>query len=715
MRRAFFILSFFVFLAPLAHADRTSVTLGVLAFRGEVEAQDRWQPLAHYLGEQVPGKPFVLKLLTQAEMDKATADGELDFILTNPGHYVGLEAAHGVTRLATLRSMRQGQPQTQFGAVIFTRADRADLERLSDLKGKSFMAVGRDAFGGFQFAWRELKDQGLDPFRDFSRLVFAGFPQDNIVTAVRDGTVDAGTVRTDTLEQMVAEGKIKLSDFRVLQARATPGFPFSHSTRLYPEWPLAKARHTDETLAQRVAVALLNMPADHPAAEAGGYAGWTVPLDYNTVHDLFRELGVGPYARTPAQEAAEFFRRYFAWFVTGALVLLLMMAAMATVFWLNLRLRAEAAQRRHTEGRLRIVSGAVEQTTDAIAIANDKGLIEYVNPAFERNTGYAREAVLGRSLHDFPFAHDAQFCERAWETVSRGEVFRAQVVNHRADGTAYHEEKTVTPLRDENGAITHFVCAGRDITERLQAQEKEREHRAELARVARLTTLGEMASGIAHELNQPLTAIVNYAEGSVRRVKEGAPPAGVLGALNQIAQQAQRAGRIIQHMRRFAIKRHNHQAPADINGVVAQAVALLEPEANAKGIVVRLDLADNLPAVAVDGIQIEQVVLNLMRNAIEAMTGNGKDHRVVVVRTARGTDAGVEIAVRDTGPGLTPEWSPHLFDPFFTTKEGGMGLGLSISRTIVEAHGGRLTAAPNPARGATFRVTLPREEESRAH
>ncbi len=293
----------------------TSVRIGVLAHREE--SSELWSPTAEYLTRQIPGHRFHIVPLNNQTIGPAVEHNDVDFVLTNPGSYIGLETQYGVTRMLTLRNLRQGKPYTVFGSVIFTRAGRADIETLYDLRGKSFMAVDKDAFGGFLMAWRELKDHGIDPFRDFSELLFAGLPQDPIVYAVRDGKVDAGMVRTDMLERLAADGKIRFEEFRILNPQRASGFPFALSTRLYPEWPFAKARHTSDELAQKVAIALLGLAPEHPAAKASKSAGWTVPLDYTPVHDLYRELRVGPYADYGRLSAGEMLRFYWRWIVAA--------------------------------------------------------------------------------------------------------------------------------------------------------------------------------------------------------------------------------------------------------------------------------------------------------------------------------------------------------------------------------------------------------------
>jgi two-component system sensor histidine kinase TtrS len=304
-------------------AGSGAVTVGVLAHRGDDTCLEMWMPTIRYLSGEIPGNGFQLLPLDLDGMSAALEQRKVDFVLTNPGNYVQLERRFGVTRIATLKNLRHGAAYTVFGAVILVRADRKDLRTLSDLKNSSFGAVDENAFGGFQMAWRELRDAGIDPYRDFSRLRFYGFPQDNIVLGIRDGIIDAGTVRTDILERMANEGQIRLADFRIINGRTSGNFPFYHSTRLYPEWAFAKARGTPDKLAEAVAMALMRMPENHPAAATGKYAGWTVPLNYQPVHELFMALEIGPYRKSGELSPLELIKRYWYWLaLAGAAILL---------------------------------------------------------------------------------------------------------------------------------------------------------------------------------------------------------------------------------------------------------------------------------------------------------------------------------------------------------------------------------------------------------
>ena len=278
----------------IVSAEDIQVKLGVLAKRGPQLCAEMWEPTAQYLTSEVAGYSFEVVPLAFEEVFPAMENQDVDFILVNSALYVNLEINHGVSRIATLENRGPIEAYTVFGGVIFCESHRSDIEKLDDLRGKSFMAVDETSFGGWYMAWRELKAGGINPHNDFSSLQFGG-THDAVVYAVRDGIVDAGTVRTDILERMVLEGKIDLSEFYIVNQRTMGNFDFVHSTRLYPEWPFAKAEHTSDDLAKKVAIALLSMSPDDPAAIAGKCDGWTIPLNYEPVHECLKELSAGPY------------------------------------------------------------------------------------------------------------------------------------------------------------------------------------------------------------------------------------------------------------------------------------------------------------------------------------------------------------------------------------------------------------------------------------
>jgi C4-dicarboxylate-specific signal transduction histidine kinase len=246
-----------------------------------------------------------------------------------------------------------------------------------------------------------------------------------------------------------------------------------------------------------------------------------------------------------------------------------------------------------------------------------------------------------------------------------------------------------------------------DITERKRAEEQARRHQAELAHVLRLGTIDEMAAGFAHEINQPLGAVANYAQGAMRRLRSGSvQPGELLPILEAMTHEALRAGEIIRRVRELVRKEPSEQAPFDLNELVRESAQMIENEARHLGVEVRLDLARDLTPVVCNGVQVEQVILNLLRNALEAVQANPGGKGCISVTSAPVERDGVEVSVCDNGVGL-PDASIDVFAPFYSTKARGLGMGLSISRSIVEAHHGQIRAIRNAGGGTTFSFLLP--------
>ncbi|HHN72828.1 MAG TPA: hypothetical protein ENK13_01935 [Thermopetrobacter sp.] len=264
------------------------VRIGVLAFRGSDEARRRWAPLAEYLSTVVAGARFVLRPVTLDSARSLLKAGTIDYLITNPGHYVSLTREVPLAPLATLerfvdREQRHGL--VRFGSVIVVRAD-SGIKTLADLAGRRLTAVSPEAFGGFQMAWAEFMAQDIDPFRDLGTVRFAGFPQDAIVEAVVKGETDAGVVRTGLLESMAREGRIRLGEVRVLQGGRYPGWPLRVSSRLYPEWPFLARQGAPKRITEAVTRALLATQDAGVRAAHGLRIAWTTPQPYEDVRQL---------------------------------------------------------------------------------------------------------------------------------------------------------------------------------------------------------------------------------------------------------------------------------------------------------------------------------------------------------------------------------------------------------------------------------------------
>ena len=275
-----------------ATVNAADYTIGVLAKNGPAKAVAQWGGTASYLSETVPGDSFSIVPLDFAEVFPAVERGEVDFFLVNSSMFVTAKLRYAAEPIATMINSRQGKPLNSFGGVILTYVTNDDINSLADVKGKRFMAVNETSFGGWQMAYKEFLDQGIDPRTEFAALEFGG-KHDNVVLAVQNGETDVGTVRTDTLERMAATGDIDLSEFKILNKQDHAGFPFVVSTSLYPEWPFAKISATASEAASKVAEALLALPKDHPAAKAAKVVGWSAPSDYAPVESLQQSLSAG--------------------------------------------------------------------------------------------------------------------------------------------------------------------------------------------------------------------------------------------------------------------------------------------------------------------------------------------------------------------------------------------------------------------------------------
>ncbi|OOY02879.1 PhnD/SsuA/transferrin family substrate-binding protein [Thioclava sp. F28-4] len=569
-----------------ANASRP-LKIGVLDFAGEEHSTGHWQPTVEALNSALPEYRFSLVPLDLEGLGRELAAGHLDFVITNPGDYVTLEYQEHISRIATAEG---DMP------VASTLVAKSDLRHLKDLSGKRLAIVSTEAFGGFQAVWAEAqkRDPGL---QDRIQLIVTGVPMRNAAEAVLEGDADAAVLRACMLERLKTSDPETFASLHAFALRPeTPG-GCAVSSPVYPGWPIAKAQKTSPALAKKVTIALLGM-------QAGNY--WTVPLDYQPVHDVMRELRVGPYLRTGPVAISDVINDYRDWLIA---------LGVALIFWAIYSVRIETLVRRRTQA---------------------------LNAA---NAGLKRE-----------------------------------------------------------------------MAERRRVEEADRQHRRELEHVARLSILGEMASSIAHELNQPLAAISGYAQGSLLRLRGGnCTPTDMERASEEISQQAERASTVIKRIRAFVRKRESSRTMVDFAALTGEAAALFAATTKRVGAETRINLQEGLPMVFADAIQIQQVVLNLVQNAVEAMETTAPEDRTIEIGLARESDPvlgdGICLSVRDHGQGLGQEGLAHFAEPFYTTKNEGIGLGLSLSRSIVEAHGGRLRAEiPTDGVGLRVKVWLPVKE-----
>ena len=357
----------------------------------------------------------------------------------------------------------------------------------------------------------------------------------------------------------------------------------------------------------------------------------------------------------------------------------------------------------------------IDSALDGMIVIDSSGTVLLYNAACERMFGYCAEEVLGRNVRMLMTqsdrkSHDAYI--RNYLRTGKARIIGVgrDVTGRRKDGSTVPIRLSVGELRDADDSPL-FIGTLHDLTEALRARERIEELQSELMQVARASAVGEMGSTLAHELTQPLSAVSGFVEASAELLdrSDGEVPPKVREYMDQAVAQAMRAGAVVRLLREFTSRGDTERSIEDINVVVEEICALATLGTATDAIDLELNLAADPPPVLIDHIQIQQVVLNLMRNSIDALR-NCKSRTITVATEFRGDM--VEVVVGDNGPGLPPEIGERVFEPFVSTKPDGIGIGLSICRTIVEAHGGRIAVDTGKKRGAEFRFSVPVFDES---
>ncbi|WP_269716794.1 PAS domain S-box protein [Caulobacter sp. NIBR2454] len=385
-------------------------------------------------------------------------------------------------------------------------------------------------------------------------------------------------------------------------------------------------------------------------------------------------------------------------------------AIIATGAWARSMRAAAREMTRHLTQREAHLRSILDTVPEAMVVITEDAIIQSFSPAAERLFGWSSDEVIGRNVNilmpsPHREAHDG-YLARYHATGERRIIGTGRVVvGERKDGSTFPMELAVGEMQP--GPHRFYTGFIRDLSERQRTETRLQELQSELVHISRATAMGEMASALAHELNQPLAAIANYLRGSKRLLDAPSPDhQRISEALDKAADQALRAGQIIRRLRDFLAKGETDRRVESLTKLIEEASALALVGAKELGVRVRLQLDPDVDLVLADRVQIQQVVLNLVRNGMDAMETTPR--RDLTVESVPGPDQTAVVKVTDTGTGLSESVIANLFQPFITTKPAGMGVGLSICRTIIEAHGGRIWAEPNPQGGAVFMFTLPR-------
>jgi PAS domain S-box-containing protein len=366
----------------------------------------------------------------------------------------------------------------------------------------------------------------------------------------------------------------------------------------------------------------------------------------------------------------------------------------------------DITDRKRAEKALQLFRTLVDQSNDAIEVVDPETMrFLDANEKACSALGYSREELLSLGVFDIDPAFSESSVVKVMEELRKSGFMVLESVNRRKDGSTFPVEVNLKWVQIERNYV---VAIARDLTERKRAEEVLRESQAELAHMARIATMGELTASIAHEINQPLTAVATNASAALHWLV--AKPPNLDEARQAMAwakQEANRASRVIKRIRSLVKKATPQLRPLNVNEVIREILALSRTQLIKGGVAVRTELVDDIHTVLGDRVQMQQVMLNLIMNAIEAMITIKDRPRTLVIKS-RNDPEGVLVEVQDSGNGLDPEQASRIFESFFTTKSEGIGMGLSISRSIVEAHGGRLSAAPGSSHGAVFHLILPK-------
>ncbi len=484
-RRVLYTLIAIAGLLPMrcAYAE-ASLRLAVLAFRPAAEAQARWQPLVDYLNRTIPERHFVLQVYRYPELEAAISTRQVDFVLTQPSHYVLMTYRYGISSpLATLVEDEGGHERknalSSFGGVIFTQAGRGDITSLADLKGKTLAASAIDSLGSYQMQARELATVGLSLPQD-ARVIETGQPQDRAVDAVLEGRADVGFVRTGVIEAMVREGRLVASALKIVTPRKVENFPYRLSTRLYPEWAFAALPGIDDAAPRQVAAALFTLPHGGEVAQAIGIHGFTIPADYHPVDDLLRELRLPPFDTAPDFSASDVWRRYRGSFAAGALFWSLILLGVATRLWLSNRsLKAKRYQLKESLDRLADSEARQRAILDALGEGvcgtDGDGRCSFINSTALSILRMGEDEALGQDLHGLLHHHrpDGQaypviecptcLTRQDGQTRSQDEWF------FRQDGVGFPVWLTVAPFRSDQPSAG-VIVAFRDISQSKAAE-----------------------------------------------------------------------------------------------------------------------------------------------------------------------------------------------------------------------------------------------------
>jgi PAS domain S-box-containing protein len=703
---------------------RKEVTIGVLTIRPKPEIMKMYQPLADELSKNIPTHHFNILPLQYEETKPAIAAGQINFMITNVGHFVAIEAEYPIANLATLvQKTKDGRPVANLGGVIVVRADRTDITELSDLKGKKIVAVSPNAIVAYLAQAKLLYDNDID-IKKSATITFKDKPQDELVVDVKEGRQDVAFIRASTLERMAADKKINISEFRVINTRQEKGFPYLLSTPLYPQWLCASVKNitdADKELSKKVAITLLSIKDTDIAASTGGYYGWDVPVSTESTKQMCQALKVPPFDIERKITVSDVFGKYL-WEILAFLF------GLALTVFFAIRYQMLARKVEEERAHLELVS---ETMTEGMYVIDKDGKIVIINNAALVELGYVKNEMMGEVAHYTFHAHSKNAhmpmnqCP-IYRTIVEDGQYQGEEYFRRKDGTMFLSEVSSKALL-EKGEIVGTVTVFKDITRRKEneqllkqlnetLEQKVAEESAKLVekekiliQQSKMAMMGEMIGAIAHQWRQPLNSL-----GMTVQDVEMAYKFGELDE-NYIVTFKKDAMAIIQSMSVTIEDFRNFFSPNKkleeffIEDAIKDALKILTAQMKLNSISVTFDDSpQDKHGFLCYKNELKQVLLNVLANAKDALIEVKPKDAFIKIDISKEGKA-YKISIEDSAGGIAEENLDKIFDSHFTTKgaDKGTGIGLYMSKEIVEGHLGGKLSVENTEFGARFIIELP--------
>ena len=688
--RRLFVLGLLFWQASALSAE--PVRIGVLAFRPKAVTLEQWRSLAPILQQAIPERNFAVEAMDYEDLEARLIDGRLDFILTNPAHYVLLSHRHGLTApLATVINLENDRESDVFGGVIFCLANRSDIDRLGDLSGKTVATPSKASFGGFLMEAYEMRQAGLNLERDLKWFA-TGMPHDRTVDAVLAGHADVGLVRTGVLESMISQGKLEASQIKIINHQNSANFRYL-STRSYPEWPFVASPKTDPDLARRVAGSLLLMrPHRIP-----GIAGFTIPADYGPVTELLKTMRVAPFDSAPLFTPLDIWQRY-----RGQLVILgggiaLIAALSLSLSLVNRRLHAERRKVKEQNDQLQAsefrwklaLEGADEGVWDWNIVSGET----FFSPRWKSMIGYQPDEF----ADNFDAWHNALHpddLERVLAQLNRyltgvEPLYWVEFRMRCKDGSyKWILAKGITVAWTSAGQPQRMIGTHVDISHQKQIeQELLRSHDALLRSNI---DLEQFAYSVSHDMRQPLRMVSGHLQFLARNL-EGRLGEDERQNLEYALEGARRMDAMIVSLLEYSRvgRKTRQKARLETADVRDEALQFVQPLVEQHRAEIICD--GEWPTLVASRDELSRLLQNLLANAIYYH----KPDQIPRVQVHSETDGGLwRLSVSDNGIGIAPEYFERLFQ-FFSRLQArgrfdGTGMGLALCRRIVEHHDGRI-------------------------